>query len=142
MKKISALTLTLIVIACFSTAATAGPARRHTIEGIVLGTGIAIMGTAILHGMNKGHQPCLDSPKHKRHTNNRHQRQYARNDNGPRGHWEIQKIWVTDKHQKRWNSGHTTSRGRWVNGRHKRVRAQRGHWQAQRVWVETKHKHR
>jgi len=136
MKKISALTLTLVIIACFSTApANAGAARRHTIEGFVLGTGVALIGTAIIHGMNQRHQPSLDYPKHKRHYNSRNQRQHARYDWGPRGHWEIQKVWIADRPQKRWNPGHYTRRGNWVDGRYQKVRVRDGHWQTQKVWV-------
>ncbi len=136
MKKISALTLTLVILACFSTAvANAGAARRHTIEGFVLGTGVALIGTAIIHGMNLGHQPSLDYPRHKRHYNNRNQRQHARYDWGPRGHWEIQKVWIADRPKKRWNPGHYTKRGNWVNGRYQKVRVRDGHWQTQKVWV-------
>ncbi len=142
MKRISALTLTLIVIACFSnTPANAGANRRHTIEGIVFGTGIALIGTAIIHGMNNEKQ-CAPNYSNTRHKNNRHKRQYARYDSGPRGHWEIQKVWVKNKHKKRWNPGHYTPRGHWVDGRHERVRVQKGHWQAQKVWIKTKYKHR
>ena len=89
------ITLTLVIFACFSTTpANAGAARRHTIERFILGTGVALMGTAIIHSMTKGHQPSLDYPRHKRHDNNRNQRQHARYDRDPRGHWEIQKVWV------------------------------------------------
>ena len=143
MKKISALTLTLILLACFSTApADAGAARRHTIEGFVLGTGVALLGTAIIHGMNNDKQCAPNYPRYTRHKNYRHQRLHAKYDSGPRGHWEIQKVWVENKHKKRWNPGHTTPRGHWVEGRYKKIRVQKGHWQEQRVWVETKYKHR
>jgi len=142
MKKISALTLTLIVIVCFSTApATAGPARRHTLEGFFIGTGVALIGTAIIHGMNNEKQCAPNYPRYTRTENNRHQRR-LKYDNGPRGHWEIQKVWVENKHTKRWNPGHYTPRGHWKNGRHERILVQKGHWQAQRVWIKTKYKHR
>ena len=135
MKRISTLTLTLVIIICFSTvSANAGPARRHTIEGFVLGTGVALIGSAIIHGMNKEKQCVPNYPRHKRQANNRHEKRYARS-NGPRGHWKIQKIWVADRTQKRWNPGHYTPRGNWVDGRYQRVRVKDGHWQTQKVWV-------
>jgi len=112
MKKISALTLTLVILACFSTpSAFADPSRRHTLEGFILGTGVALMGTAIIHGMNNDRQCAPNYSRSTRHEKNRHHRQDARYDSGPRGHWEIQKIWVSDKHKKRWNPGHTPPQG-------------------------------
>ena len=143
MKKISAITLTLLVLACFSTTpANAGPAGRHTMEGFILGTSVALMGTAIIHSMNNGKQCTPNYPRYTKHGNNRHQRLHAAYDSGPKGHWEIRKVWVENKHSKRWNPGHTTPRGHRGDGRYDRIPAQKGHWQAQRVWVETKYKHR
>ncbi len=140
MKQITVFTLTLMILVCFSTApANAGAARRHTIEGFILGTGVALVGTAIIHGMNKEQQHSYNYPRHQRHKSDRHHRRYARYASAPDrhwgGHWEIQKIWIADKYKKRWNPGHYNHGGKWIEGRYKRFPVKKGHWQTQRVWV-------
>jgi len=142
MKKITALTLTLVIIACFSTTpANAGAARRHTIEGFIIGTSVAMIGTAIIHGLNKNQQPYWENqrsqnyPRHQKYKSYRHHRRYAKHSAGPRGHWAIQEIWIANKYTKRWNPGHYNRRSIWVDGRYKRFLVRKGHWQTQKIWV-------
>ncbi len=148
MKKITALTLTLILIACFSTpSADAGAARRHTIEGFILGTGAVIIGTAIIHGLNKDQQPSLNrqpsrkyKPSHnysrqRKHQSYRHHRRYAKHSAPPRGHWKIREVWIADKYKERWNPGHYNPRGTWVEGRYTDFLVRKGHWQTQKIWI-------
>lgn len=144
MKKIIAITTAALLFACLSTAsAHAGDARRHTIEGFMLGTGVAILGTAIINEINKDSKPYYTNhyarPDRRHHTGykyahkNRHDRNFR--SHGSRGHWVIEKIWIQPVYEKKWNPGHYNRRGKWINGRHKRFLIKDGCWQKKKVWV-------
>ena len=138
MKKIIATTTAVLLLICFSTAsAYAGAARRHTIEGFMLGTGVAILGAAIINEINKDSKPQY-TQNHSRHGeycyagnrygyNNRHHR--------ARGHWEIERIWIDPVYEKKWNPGHYNRRGEWLSGRYEKFLVQDGYWQEEKVWV-------
>ncbi|MBU1342617.1 MAG: hypothetical protein KKE44_20230, partial [Proteobacteria bacterium] len=143
MKKIIAITTSIFMFVCFSTvSAYAGAARRHTIEGFMLGTGVAILGAAIINGINKDNRPQYTDNRSRngghRYTTNR----YAykdRHHNGyqhrPSGHWEIERVWVEPIYEKKWNPGHYNRRGEWVNGRNEKFLVRDGYWQEEKVWV-------
>ncbi len=156
MKKTIAITISVIFIVCLSgSAATAGAARRHTIEGIMLGTGIAILGAAIYNEIHDDRTPrhvyhrdqnrgYKDKP-HRRDTHNRYaHNKYDRNrghhpkfkhSNRPRGHWEIKKIWIGPVFDKKWNPGHYNRRGKWVSGSYHRFLIKEGYYQKKKIWV-------
>ncbi|WP_153307449.1 hypothetical protein [Desulfospira joergensenii] len=134
MKKFTIMTIALVIISLvWGSAAHAGAARRHTIEGFMLGTGAAILGTIIYKGMNREpERAAWNSRRHHRHAPYRSCRK------GPghnRGHWETGRIWIEPVYQVRWNPGHYTPRGRWVSGRNEKFIVQEGYWQEKRVWV-------
>ena len=138
MKKIIATTTAVLLLICFSTAsAYAGAARRHTIEGFMLGTGVAILGAAIINEINKDSKPqyTQNNSRHDEYCyagyryghNNRHHRS--------RGHWEVERIWIDPVYEKKWNPGHYNRRGDWVSGRYEKFLVQDGYWQEEKVWV-------
>lgn len=135
MKKYIAITTASFLILGTSTAF-AGAARRHTIEGFLLGTGVTLLGTAIVHSMNRPEpQPVKVVTVHHRNQYNTHR------DRGPRkGHWEKRKVWIEPVYETRWNPGHYNKRGKWVAGRYQEFRVADGYWKKERVWV--RHNHR
>jgi hypothetical protein len=128
MKKQIAIIISAFLIVGLSTGfAQAGAARRHTIEGFLLGTGVTLLGTAIVNSMNRP-QPVVV------HTPPRHEYRYAKTKHR-KGHWETRKIWVAPEYETRWNPGHYNKRGRWVQGRYEEFQISDGYWQKERVWV-------
>ncbi len=147
MKKIIAITTgVLMIMGIVSvTSANAGAARRHTIEGFVLGTGVALLGTAIIRGMNKEATPSHVYTRHypdrykehtyrghKRYHKHKHHRKYARR---TRGHWETDRIWIDPVYEKKWNPGHYNRKGEWVSGRYEKFMIEQGYWSKKKVWV-------
>jgi hypothetical protein len=132
MKKIIAITSAALLLICFSTAsAHAGAARRHTIEGFMLGTGVAILGAAIINEMNK----CPVPQYTRRNEYHRYAGYSYRYHHRPRGHWEVDKTWNEPVYEKKWNPGHYNHHGDWINGRYEKFMIKDGYWQEERVWV-------
>lgn len=149
-RSIAIITAVILVSGIISvTSAHAGAARRHTIEGFVLGTGVAILGAAIINeinkdtGMARGHHytyknhvpPACDPPRYERerwHKKNRHPQRYAKRN---RGHWEVERVWVEPVYEERWNPGHYNRKGRWVRGRFQEFMVQKGYWSERKIWV-------
>jgi hypothetical protein len=141
MKKTIAITTSVLLLICFSTIS--AHADRKTVEGFILGTGIAILGTAIIHGINNDVSPQY-TRNHTRQNTSRHaQYRYGHKNNyrnkygnqGPRGHWKIDRIWIGPVYEKKWNPGHYNHRGAWVSGRHETFLIQNGYWQEEKIWV-------
>lgn len=144
MKKIIAITTTALLLICFSTvSAYAGSARRHTMEGIMIGTGVAILGAAIINGIHQDSRPHYtrnysrhDEYRHNgyRHNyKNKHHRKYR--SHSTKGYWKIEKIWIGPVYEKRWNPGHYNRRGDWISSRHEKFLVQDGYFQKNKVWV-------
>ena len=144
MKKITAITTAILLFVCFSTvSAHAGSARRHTVEGFMLGTGVAILSAAIINGIH--HDSRVHDTNSYAGPGRRHPARYdddcrGRNlikfkSHGPRGHWEIEKIWMAPVYEKRWNPGHYNRKGIWVNGRNEKFLIKEGYYWKEKVWV-------
>jgi len=147
MKKIIAITTGfLMIMGIISvTAANAGAARRHTIEGFMLGTGVVLLGTAIINEINKNTAPGpaqthhwtnqqkeKEFKPHKRHKKYRHHRKHAKR---ARGHWESERVWIDPVYETKWNPGHYNRKGKWVSGRYEKFMIKQGHWSKNKVWV-------
>ena len=144
MKKIISITASALLLICFSTlSAHAGAARRHTIEGFMLGTGVAILTAAIFNGTHQQPRPAYtgnnnsqDSgcyPEYRYSYKTKPHRKYRHH--GPRGHWEVDRIWVEPVYETKWNPGHYNRGGDWVSGRQERFLVKDGYWQEEKVWV-------
>ena len=136
MKKIIAITTSVLVLTFFSTVS--AHADRKTVEGFMLGTGVAILSAAIFNGIHKT-SPHQYIQKHSRsdkyrHAGNRYDRRNFRHQ-GPRGYWQIERIWIDPVYEKKWNPAHYNRRGEWVNGRHEKFLVQNGYWQEEKIWV-------
>jgi len=150
MKQIISIFTAVMLMICFSTtSANAGSAKKHAIEGLLIGTGAAILGAAIINEVNRDinhhfniHYGYNDYPKHhRRHHRDRywHKNKKRRHrkfkHHRSRGHWEIQKSWVKPVYEKRFRPGHYNRHGEWVSGRFKKFMVQNGYWHKEKVWV-------
>ncbi len=145
MKKTIATISAIFLVIVFSSS----PARadRKTMEGFLLGTGVAILGTAIIHGIHRDnnsnhtqyqssysnhktyrHSGYKDRDRH--HSYKKHHRKSHR-----RGHWEVDRVWIDPVYEKKWNPGHYNRHGEWVNGRYERFEICKGYWKEEKTWV-------
>jgi len=141
MNKFITVATSVLLLICFSTV----PARadRKTMEGFMLGTGVAILGAAIIHGMNDNDRPQYSrhhspppEPFHHDYRGGHYNRDYRRHfDHRPDGHWEIVRVWIEPVCERRWNPAHYNHRGEWVEGRYETFEISGGYYQDQRVWV-------
>ena len=143
MKKLIAITTATLLIICFSTVS-AHAADRKTMEGFMIGTGVAILGAALLHNANKGPRLKVLTPDQDQHRDRNHyagygyghkRKHHKRYHHGPRGHWEIEKVWVEPVYETKWNPGHYNRRGEWVEARNEKFLVKDGYYQEEKVWV-------
>ena len=123
MKKIITLTITLMLLICFSMVpAHADSGRNHTVEGVILGASIAILGTAILseigHDNDEGEYVEEEVEDHvqivtvyKQGHGRKHYKQFRHHRPGKRG-------WVRPGFNRKWHPGHYNRRGVWISSRH------------------------
>ncbi len=142
MKKLIAITTSVLLMSFFSTVS--AHADKKTVEGFMLGTGIAILGAAIFNGIHNDstsyqYSRHRSEPPKLRHAEHRYDRRYRHkkrfNHHGPRGYWEIERIWVDPVYEKKWNPGHYNRRGNWVSGRHEKFLVRNGFWREEKIWV-------
>ncbi|MCP4022543.1 MAG: hypothetical protein GY729_11940 [Desulfobacteraceae bacterium] len=149
MKKLATILAVTIIAVCMTTvSAHAGAARRHTIEGIMIGTGVAILGAAIYNGMDNSHHISAPAYQHRpprrphHRPHHRPQSWYGQQHGQSYGHhrpyggrWEITRVWIEPVYESRWNPGHYNKRGRWVRGRYQQFRVSKGYYEERKVWV-------
>jgi hypothetical protein len=145
MKKIIAITTTILLVICFSTVS--AHADRKTMEGFILGTGAVLLGTALYKGFHNdsniqyppqrtghykysynrdNHNDRYDYKQNHRKKNNLHNR---------RSHWKIKKVWIDPIYETRWNPGHYNHKGQWISGRKIDILVQEGYWKKKRILV-------
>ena len=132
----------------------AGNVQRSRWEGLAIGIGTAILGSAIYSQYKNDHQqsyaayspapsPGGDSfayngpghhPGFKQHRRHDYRKHYDRRHHRP-GHWEVRKEWVPPTYKKVWNPGHYSRRGEWVTGHWIEIEDVAGYWTETRVWV-------
>lgn len=139
-KQIAILTASFIIIGLSTSFAQAGAARRHTIEGFLLGTGVTLLGTAIIHSMHdSGPVVVKTAPRH--HHKHRYAKHHKKHHKGYRkGHWKTRKVWVEPVYKTRRNPGHYNKRGRWIPQRRQKVLVAEGYWEKERVRVRNRHR--
>lgn len=141
-KTIATITAVFLVIVLSSVPARAD---RKTMEGFLIGTGVAILGTAIFNEIHKdkhnsvqyqttynNHKPYYYS-KYDHRDRHRPYKKYKKH--RPRGHWEVERVWIEPVYEKKWNPGHYNRRGKWVSGRYERFLVCEGYWKQEKVWV-------
>jgi len=129
--------------------ASAGPRNNHLLETVIIGTGVAILGTALIHEVQHNNKKddyahnnynSRKQPKHSGWQKNQPihpQKHHAFNRHTPRGYWIIEKVWIAPIYENRWVPGHYRKHGRWMKGRHRQVIAQKGYWEKRRVWIRS-----
>jgi len=140
MKKRITITATILMLICFTTVS--AYADRKTMEGFMIGTGVAILGTAILHGINKDSKPQY-SKNYNRYDSRHYAYQKSYNTRHHRkirpyrssGHWEMERIWIEPSYEKKWNPAHYNKRGEWISGRYEKFLINDGYWQEDKIWV-------
>jgi hypothetical protein len=141
MKKSIAILTTAIIVICFSSVN--AYADRKTMEGILIGAGVTILGAAIISEMNTGHR---SDPVYSRHhtpptrvyvssSHHNQSKRHKRYSHRSRGHWEVEKQWVEPVYERKWNPAHYNRRGDWVDGRFEKFMVQDGYWQEDKIWV-------
>ena len=148
MKK-TIITMTIAVLAVMLTTA---PARadRKTMEGFLLGTGVTLLGAAIIHEINRddgqAYQTAVytdrrdcDRPYYRNKHKNRHKAWKKRHHRGPKGHWEVARVWIEPVYERKWNPGHYNRRGKWVSGRYEKFMVAEGYWKEEKTWVSNRH---
>jgi len=137
--------------------AQAGNVQRNRWEGIAIGLGAAILGSAILgqYRLDHSREPVQatvsdlrrELPKYREPVYYRtpdpeskhHRHRYIRADHPKRhrckGKWEMRKEWVPPTYKRVWNPGHYNRRGKWVPGHWIEIEDTPGYWIKTRVWV-------
>jgi hypothetical protein len=143
MKRIIAVTTTILLVICLSTVT--AHADRKTMEGFMLGAGAFILGSAIYNAHHDSVQYIPQKTTNYKYSHNRynsnyrykykgkHNKKYNRHDK--KGHWKTKKRWVDPLYKKRWNPGHYNRKGQWISGRKVSFLVKQGYWQKKKVWV-------
>ena len=141
--------------------ASAGPRDNHILETVVIGTGVALLGAALIHEAGQDNRRKVYNhneynsrgPSHRRDKHQKHE-VYSRdgqqrrdrhpaknwkafNKNRSQGKWVNERIWISPRYEKRWVPGHFNKRNRWVRGRHEQVMIKNGHWEKRRLWYRS-----
>ena len=132
-KKLFIVLVTFILCLSFMIpSASAGNVQRNRWEGVAIGIGAALLGTAFIHHYRDSastraavHDPYPPAPYY-------HRDRYRCK---PSGHWEERKVWVQPVYKRVWNPSHYDRRGRWVPGHWIKIEKKPGYWTKERVWV-------
>ncbi len=126
-KRIYIISLTaLLSLILLTPPAWAGNTQRDRWEGIAIGLGAAILGSALFN--NPGDTKVYHAPDY--------YRPYRR---PIRGHWEERRVYIPPTYTRVWNPGHYNRRGKWKNGRWIEIQNQPGYWTTEQVWVSRRY---
>lgn len=131
MKKTKLIILILVsvfTITILTPTAYAGNTQKHRWEGVAIGIGVALLGSAFIK-QNRHYSRPAPEPVYKRRS------APAPGYSHHRGHWEVRKEWIPPVYKKVWNPGHYNKKGRWVEGHWIEIVNQAGCWEETRVWV-------
>jgi hypothetical protein len=127
MKKTMMLVFSAIFLLSFSAApALAGSKQRHRWQGVAIGLGAAILGSALINNCETPERVVAYAPPRQYHPGPSHFR--------PQGHWETRRVWVPPEYERVWNPGHYEC-GRWVSGQWIDLEVNPGYWREERVRV-------
>lgn len=140
--------------------ASAGPRNNHLLETVIIGTGVAILGTALIHEVQHNNRKNAyahnnyNSQKYPKHSGwqktqprnpkgyniqDRRHNEKQRNWNGHKsqGHWVTKRVWVAPQYENKWNPGHQGKHKKWGKGRQQQITVQKGYWEKRRVWLRS-----
>jgi hypothetical protein len=124
-KKLLVLVLaTVLLVSFLSSPAWAGSPQQYRWEGVAIGIGAAILGSALLNNMHT-HPYSYPEPA------------YTYSPPPPRrgGHWEMRSVWVPATEKRVWNPAHYSHDGKWIRGTWIMVVDRPGYWTKERVWI-------
>lgn len=104
----------------------AGDKQHYRWEGVAIGLGAAILGSALINSSQSRYQP--ERVTVIEHTTN--YRSYPPRQN--RRYCETRRVWVPPVREKIWNPGHYEY-GRWFSGRYIMIERSPGYWAEERV---------
>jgi len=134
MKKLMISLIAILVCVSLLTApALAGAKQQHRWEGLAIGVGAALLGSALLNSHNNSHNNAVGNETASYETPVPPPPRYC--PPRPRGHWEIRRIWVPPTFKRLWNPAHYDHRREWVPGGWIKIISDPGHWTQDRVWV-------
>ena len=126
--------------------ASAGPRNNHLLEAVIIGTGVAILSSALIHDVHYNNRKNYytsynyHSRKYRGWQKLRpiyHQRYQDFNRYKGRGHWVIKKVWIAPIYKNRLRPGHHIKQGRRIKGRYERIIDRKGYWEKRRVWMHS-----
>lgn len=132
-KLITAITITAVMISLTSASAYAGSSKKHTVEGIVLGT---IIGATIVSAFDNDRTVYVNNTYRVR-ENRRGYGGWDRNDSGFSNHYPRNK-YPQNRYRDDWNH-HERYRYNHHDG-YRNHNRNRGHWVERKVWVEPSYK--
>ena len=124
-KKLLVLILAAVFLFSFiSSPACAGSRQQYRWEGVAIGIGAAILGSALLNNM---YQRPYSAPEPA----------YTYSPPPPRrgGHWEMRSVWVPATEKRVWNPAHYSHNGGWARGRWIKIVERPGYWTKERAWI-------
>lgn len=134
MKKKNLLFILLAIILCISflvPPAWAGSKQRHRWEGVAIGVGAAILGSALFNSAYCA-SPRYSPPPRRYYAPPRYcpppRRHYSP------GHWETRNRWIPPRRSRIWHEGCYNRHGHWIPG-YWEQRCRPGFWKEKRVWV-------
>jgi hypothetical protein len=127
----------IIIVAVISSimivnSAWAGSIQSHRWEGVAIGLGAAIIGSAIIHQHKNSTSWKRDS-----HRVYVYEDRHHHHPKPPRhsGYWKIEKEWIPPTYKEVWNPGHYNRHGEWEKGQWIKIVNEPGYWSEKRVWI-------
>jgi len=120
--------IALFSVSLLPSPAQGGSAQRYRWEGVAIGIGAAILGSALLHHQRpnvysehpyNGSEYGSHRPRHRYRS----------------GHWEVRKEWVPPSYRRVRNPGHYNQYNEWVPEGWIEIVDRPGYWTKTRVWV-------
>lgn len=126
----------LATLCCFFAANSvwAGNVQRNRWEGVAIGIGAAILGSALINHHRYAH-PAPAVVHHHRHHWSRSKAYYYNPPYPKRWRWKTRKIWIPPTYKRVWNPAHYNQNGQWVSGVWIEIVDRPGCWRKERVRV-------
>ena len=116
----------ILFISLVSLPAWAGSAQHHRWEGVAIGIGAAIIGSAIIESCRQAEYGRAYAYKYPPPPPRRY------------GHWAYRRIWAPPTYTSTWNPAHYNRRGGWVPGGWISIRDRPGYWTSEKVWISNR----
>ena len=132
--------VSVLLISLFSQPVWAKNQQRYRWEGMAIGLGAALLGSAIIHdNRNSIYGRYYPRPQH----HPRYDRHYPRPQHRPRHYqrygyrpceyYDYERFWVPPTYRRAWKPGRYDQWGRRISGRWKKRMIRPGHWEERRV---------